>query len=84
MDVLRTQEHPLTLSEFSEHLPPEYDLETLAYWITLAREADCEFAQTQELIDLSSKENPAPTRFHLPTVALSAANIENIAYQELE
>ncbi|MDQ8208427.1 DUF3375 domain-containing protein [Coraliomargarita sp. SDUM461003] len=82
--VLRTEDRPLTLGELSEHLPPEYDLETLAYWITLARESDCKFERAKEDIDLSSKENPEPTRFRLPTVALNAANIENITYQELE
>ena len=84
LNVLREQGRPLTVAQLAEHLPPEYDLETLAYWLTLAREGDAVFTPDGQAIELVSQENPERTRFRLPKVELSAATIENIVYQNLE
>ena len=72
--------HP-TLAELAEHLPPTHDLETLALWLGMAREAGIEIAPQQvqelELVD----EEQQRWRFRVPRVALSEAALDGIEWE---
>jgi len=76
-DLLRRAGRELTLGELAEALPPSHDLETLCYWLGMAREAEAPFHEEREWIDLLDKQN-AWTRFSAPRVALDAAAVEKL------
>lgn len=85
LHYLQQDDRPHSLAELAQALPPIYDLETLSYWITLAREADLHFDAASEQVDLAdqSGENII-TRFHLPSVHLDAAALASITPETLE
>jgi len=65
VNYLKSQEKPVTLKRLAEALPPTHDLETLAYWLAMAREAGIEIDESLEQIDLFDEED-GWTRFHTP------------------
>jgi hypothetical protein len=67
----------LTLRALAEALPPTHDLETLAYWLTMAREAGMEVEGSEEVIDLLD-EKEGWTRFHAPRVELAYASAKDL------
>lgn len=81
---LRETGRPHTIGELARALPPEYDIESLVYWLTLAREAEIEFAGAAEEVELVAKSGEEVTRFVVPAVALTAAALASIAYETLE
>lgn len=74
LDWLRRNDGSHTIGELAAALPPDYDLESLAFWLSLAREAGIQFPDTtdEETVELSDSEHAGPTRFHFPRVALHA------------
>jgi len=70
VNYLKSQEKPVTLKRLAEALPPTHDLETLAYWLAMAREAGIEIDESLEQIDLFDEED-GWTRFHTPRVNLA-------------
>lgn len=80
---LRRSGRPLTLAALAEALPPTHDLETLAYWLAMAREAGIEFDEEQETIDLFD-EAEGWTRFSTPTVELALEAVERLEPGNLE
>lgn len=70
LECLRSMGRPLTLGELVKALPTTHDLETLAYWLAMARQAGIEVDEKVETFDLSD-ENVGKTRFHVPLVQLS-------------
>lgn len=79
---LRKLNKSLTIAELTQALPPSHDLETLAYWLAMAREAGIEI-NGEEIIDLFHDED-GWTRFHTPRVALSLAAVEELESGKLE
>lgn len=79
--VLAREGRALTLAELAEHLPPTHDLESLALWLGMAREAGLEIAPQQvqelELVD----EEQQRWRFRVPRVALSDAALDGIEWE---
>ena len=67
---LQTENKPVSLKELARALPPTHDLETLAYWLAMAREAGIEIEDSSEQIDLYDEED-GWTRFHAPRFGLS-------------
>lgn len=86
LEYLRQQDRPHTIKELANALPPVYDLESLSYWITLAREAGLPFETVNEMIVLHTEGDEATvtTRFHLPTVHLTAEALSSISPGTLE
>ncbi len=80
---LRQTGQPLTLLQLAEALPPTHDLETLAYWLALAREAEIEIEDAHEVIDLFD-ETDGWTRFHAPKVSLTSDALTGLNPEELE
>lgn len=72
----------LTLAELSKALPPTHDLETLSYWLGMAREAGVEIADEVEAIDLED-EAEGVFRFLVPRVGLDFESSEQLNTDKL-
>ena len=84
LQYLKEHDHPHTIGALAQALPPAYDLESIAFWISLAREAGATFETAIESIDLIRDDASTHPRFKVPTVRLVAANIEHIPPETLE
>ena len=73
---------PMTLSELAAALPPTHDLETLAYWLAMAREAGIEMSNARETFDLV--DGDMITRFDTPVVRLDKAVVKQLDMENLE
>lgn len=74
---------PLTIGELAQALPPTHDLETLAYWLAMARQAGIEVGDRQEAVD-AFDEHEGWTRFHLPKVQITHAAVSDLNPGSLE
>jgi hypothetical protein len=73
IQYLKQAGKPVSLQQLALALPPTHDLETLAYWLAMAREAGIEIDDNNEQIDLFD-EADGWTRFYAPRVGLSHAD----------
>lgn len=80
---LQAKGKPLTLGELAEALPPTHDLETLAFWLTMAREAGIEPGDDRETIDLVGQDDKL-TRFDTPLVRLDSVSTRHLNVGNLE
>jgi len=83
VNQLRSSGVPLTIRALAAALPPSHDLETLAYWLALAREVGVEIDDKNEMIDLFN-EDEGWTRFYVPTVELTFAAVHKLEPGSLE
>ena len=76
--LLTQADQPLTLADLAQALPPgEHDLETLALWLALAREAGVPFeAGPPEHITLTHTDQP--WRFTVPRVRLEPQAVQAV------
>ncbi|MEO0454020.1 MAG: DUF3375 domain-containing protein [Verrucomicrobiota bacterium] len=70
LSVLKASDRPLTLAELVAAIPTEYDLETLSYWLGMAREAGVEMTTEVENIEIQDRDGDI-YRFTVPSVNLS-------------
>jgi Protein of unknown function (DUF3375) len=77
IDHLRKSGEPLTIRALAAALPPSHDLETLVYWLAMAREAGIEIDDEEEVIDLYS-DGEGWTRFYVPSVNLTFRAVEKL------
>jgi hypothetical protein len=82
LEALKSSEHPVTIGELAAALPPTHDLETLCYWLTMAREAGIELQNGEESIDLI--DGTRVTRFFIPWLQLTAEAIVDLDSERLE
>ncbi len=75
--VLKNTNQALSISDLVEYLTPKHDLETLVFWISLAREAGIDVTSKKEVIDFYEQEKKR-IRFHVPKIDLTAEAIESI------
>ena len=83
VEHLRLSDQPQTIGALAAALPPSHDLETLAYWLAVAREAGIDIDDEEEVIELFD-EAAGRTRFYVPTAELTAAAVENLDPGSLE
>lgn len=83
VNQLRLSGLPLTIRALTAALPPSHDLETLAYWLAMGREAGIEVDDENEVIDLFN-EDDGWTRFYVPTVELTFAAVHKLEPGSLE
>ena len=79
--LLRCSDRPLTIAELAGFLPPTHDLETLAVWLTMAREAGIVFREETEAVEVVCFEGPRRLRFEVPLVELSAAAMPDMEWE---
>lgn len=86
LDWLRSQGGPCSVAELAQALPPDYDLESLAFWLALAREAGADFPEPPviESVELTDREHETPTRFYFPRVTLHTAAVSRINREVFE
>ncbi|QDT27855.1 hypothetical protein Enr10x_31900 [Gimesia panareensis] len=80
---LQLSRKSLTIGELAKALPPSHDLETLAYWLAMAREAGVEIDDSKETIDLFD-EDECWTRFHTPLIKLTHILVDKLEPGNLE
>lgn len=68
------------IAELARHLPPTHDLETLALWLSMAREAGVPVHAERETVELTDRDGIA-VRFHVPRVELSAAVLRDLDWE---
>ena len=68
LEVLKRSGELLTIARLAELLPPTHDLENLAYWLGMAREAGVTLSREFESIDLED-DSEGVFRFSVPRVA---------------
>jgi hypothetical protein len=74
---------PLTIGELANALPPTHDLETIAYWLAMARQAGIEIDEQVETIELHD-EVAGRTQFTVPAVKLNFEKINELELGSLE
>jgi len=79
-ELLHSRDESFSIAELALALPPTHDLETLALWLGLAREADATFDPARERVDVIDRDGQ-PVRFLVPVVALSAAAVNAIDWE---
>lgn len=82
LDKLRETGQPTSIGKLASLIPPTHDLETLSFWIMMAREAGAEITATEETIELTNDESV--TRFVVPLLNVDAAGLEAIDVDRLE
>lgn len=69
----------MSLAQLAEQLPPTHDLETLAFWLGLAREAEVPILDDRETVDVDDRDQiDLRWRFSVPKVALTSVAVEAI------
>lgn len=77
--LLEARGEAFTVGQLARALPPQYDLEALAYWISLAREAGLPVGPGAEDVDIeSSKPEEPTTRFRVPETRLAAPVVASV------
>jgi hypothetical protein len=80
---LRKSGLPLTIGALAKALPPTHDLETLAYWLAMAREAGIPIENVTEMVDLRGQAD-GDTRFYVPAVQIQYESVKEIQTGSLE
>lgn len=77
---------PLTIGELARALPPTHDLETLSYWLAMAREAGVHVADDEESVESIElvDQDELTTRFFVPVAHLSSEMTGQLDVDRLE
>lgn len=90
VDVVRASDTPLSLADLAQRLPPTHDLETLAVWLGMAREAACVVGTQRETLDVMlqdlttrnvASQDKQALRFQVPLLALDPAAFEHFEWE---
>ena len=80
LQVLAQHGQPMTLAELAAALPPgAHDLETLALWLAMAREAGVALQDGEEQID--AQDGAQSWRFTVPRVALDGTQLAQMDWE---
>ena len=80
--ALQRHDGGLTIGELAARLPPDHDLETIAFWLTMARQAGADPDEAIESFVLDGED--LCTRFDVPRVSLSHAGAIELNPELLE
>jgi hypothetical protein len=80
---LREQNAPLTIAQLAVALPPTHDLETLAFWLAMARQAGIPIDGSTETFDLTDGMGEQ-TRFTVPQVKVDYTAVKDLKVESLE
>lgn len=81
LEVLKKSGRALTVADLARLLPPTHDLETLSYWVAMAREAGVALSDEVEQIDL--EDDGEVFRFTVPEVGLDHEVSKNLNVDRL-
>ena len=80
LELLKVTNRPMTIGELANHLPPTHDLETLALWLAMAREAEVEITENTEAVEITDS-NGQKLRFQVPHLTLTRQDAETIDWE---
>lgn len=80
VEVIRASDQPLSLASLAHRLAPTHDLESLAVWLGMAREADCTVGEGFEILDLTTRDDQ-PLRFYVPQLILDPTAFEHFEWE---
>ena len=83
IEQLKESGKPMSLSELAAALPPTHDLETLTYWLAMARESGVVAENDRETFDLVDNEG-VTTRFDTPLIKMDETSTEELESGTLE
>jgi hypothetical protein len=82
MDVLNSTDQKMSLAELSDTLLSSHDLETLSFWIGMAREAGLPALEGRESIEYQNRLGQW-FRFNLPKMELTGESLRSIDLENL-
>ena len=82
LKLLKKHKGEVPISELAGLCETEHDLETVSYWLSLAREAKVEFSGERETFQITHEETV--TEFDIPKVALSSQILSEINQENLD
>lgn len=80
VELLSVTNEPMTIANLASHLPPTHDLETLALWLSMAREAEVAISEDREAVDVTDAAGNK-LRFHVPKLALTRDAVQSIDWE---
>ena len=80
LELLRRTREPLGIGGLARHLPPTHDLETIALWLSLAREVDVPVGTDREIVDVLANEG-VTLRFYVPKIQLTADAVDDLEWE---
>jgi hypothetical protein len=83
LEHLEQTSNDSTIGDLALALPPSHDLETLAFWLAMARQAGIPLTDSTETIDLVDS-NDEQTRFTVPAVKVHLAALKDLKVESLE
>lgn len=83
LEHLRDTTRQPTIGELAQALPPSHDLETLAFWLAMARQSGIALDDATESIVLEDIAQQR-TRFTIPTVKVSYNAVRDLKVESLE
>ena len=69
-----------SIADLARELPPTHDLETIALWLSLAREADVPVGLEREAVNIATKEG-MKLQFDVPKIELNAAAVTGLEWE---
>ncbi|USE77278.1 DUF3375 domain-containing protein [Cupriavidus gilardii] len=77
LNLLTETGKTMGIAELAQRLPPTHDLESIALWLSMAREADAPVHADSESVDVVARDG-IPLRFRVPKVELDAERLRHI------
>ncbi|MEM1227890.1 MAG: DUF3375 domain-containing protein [Planctomycetota bacterium] len=83
LERLQAAGRPMTIGQLARELPPTHDLETLSFWLAMARQAGVELGDQDESFELAS-DDKSLIRFFVPLLQLDIASASELDVDQLE
>ena len=83
LEILKQDGQKLTIGQLAKAIPPTHDLETLSFWLAMARQAGVELGQGAQSIDLHDQRD-GDTRFEVPWVEMAIEDVQDLKVESLE
>ena len=80
LELLKVTGKPMSIADLASHLPPTHDLETLALWLSMAREAGVPISEEKETVDIKDSSGKK-LRFYTPKLALTQDVVQSIDWE---
>lgn len=77
LQLLTVTDQAMSISDLASHLPPTHDLETVALWLSMVREADLPVNTSRESVEVTDYSG-IKLRFDVPKVALTSDALKAI------
>jgi hypothetical protein len=83
LEILKQDGQKLTIGQLAKAISPTHDLETLSFWLAMARQAGVELGQGAQSIDLHDQRD-GDTRFEVPWVEMAIEDVQDLKVESLE